>query len=178
MTTTRDVRFRDLVGVYRDPEHVMTLLGPVAITYSIAAPSVALMKTWSDAMDQWAPPIAMLVVIDVRARIPDRDTKRAIQEMVTRHQSRIAAFAYVVEGQGLGAGALRSALSLIGLVARYPFPQRVTATTEDATPWLLRHLALDLRAPQDEALVIQAVESMRALLLKPSVSERPIARQG
>lgn len=179
MTTPRDRRFRDPVGVYRDAEHVMCVLGPVAIAYSIAAPNVALMKTWSETMEQLPAPIAMLVVIDVRARIPDPATKRAIQEMVTANQSRIAAFAYVVEGQGLGAGALRSAITLIGLIARYPFPQRVTATTKDATPWLLGHLPPELRSPQDETLVIQAVESMRAQLSRSNVTEPPmVARSG
>ena len=149
---------------YSDHEHIMCVLGNVLFTYSLAAPSARYLAACSDVIERLEPPALLLTVIDSRARAPDSASKAAIRQLVTRHESRIAGLAYVIEGEGFGAAAIRSALSLINLAARYRFPQRVTATAGEAIPWLLEQLPLPLRVSNEPQRLARLVDTVRAEL--------------
>ena len=142
----------------------MCVLGNVLFTYSLAAPSARYLAACSDVIERLEPPALLLTVIDSRARAPDSASKAAIRQLVTRHESRIAGLAYVIEGEGFGAAAIRSALSLINLAARYRFPQRVTATAAEAIPWLLEQLPLALRVSNEHQRLTRLVDTVRAEL--------------
>lgn len=155
---------------YADEEHITCVVGNVAITYSMAPPSPRLLMNWADLMDRLEAPILVLTVIESGVRAPDSAAKAAIRQTVTRHESRIAGFAYVVEGEGFGAAAVRSAISLISLAARYRFPQTVGASAAEVVPWLIEKLPPAKRTLNDPRAIVQAVDAMRAELRQKSTA--------
>jgi hypothetical protein len=130
------------VGIYSDTDHCVGVVDHVILTYSAQAPNPAYLEAWTRAMDglvqRLGEPIVVITVISHLARAPDEQCKKVIRAIIGAHRAHIGAFAYVVEGHGFGAAAMRSALSLISLAARYPFPQKVFANMSDAAPWAIR----------------------------------------
>jgi hypothetical protein len=66
----------------------------------------------------------------------------------------------VIEGEGFGAAALRSAISLMSLAARYPYPQKVFKRVSDATAWILPRMSAEL-PDVTVASTLASVELMR-----------------
>lgn len=150
--------------MYVDAHHAISVVGHVALTYSLTPPDMAYLNRWVDLMPQMDPPILVLTVIDSGARAPDAAMKDAIRKTIKHHEKRIGALAYVVEGEGFGAAAMRSALSVINFAVRFPFPQRVTATVSEAAPWLIHQLPPALRPTTDAGRIVQTVDAIRAAL--------------
>ena len=127
--------------VYRDAQHVIAVYQDTILTYSGGAPNPEYLDGWARTVEQVAvgfpTGILAVTIIDRDARAPDDDGRARIRKAVLRHAESIRAFAYVVEGEGFGAAAVRSAVLLISLAARYPFPQKVFGHVEDAVPWIL-----------------------------------------
>jgi hypothetical protein len=127
--------------VYQDEQHVIAVRGNVVLSCSIDAPNPRFLEACSRTIDSLArqpsPPLLLLTIIDRQARAPDDAGKLAIRQTMLRHAAQIHAFAYVVEGEGFAAAAVRGALSIISLLARYSFPHKVFGRVEDAVPWML-----------------------------------------
>lgn len=127
--------------VYRDAQHVIAVCENAVVTYSIDAPNARYLEAWTDTMQlvagQFADGLLAITLISPRARAPDDASRAHIRDTMLRNAARIRAFAYVVEGEGFGAAAIRGALSLIHLTARYPFPLKVFGRVDDAVPWVL-----------------------------------------
>ncbi|MEY4550418.1 MAG: hypothetical protein RL685_6613 [Pseudomonadota bacterium] len=125
---------------YFDSEHGIAISGNIVISLSMQPPNAGYLAAWTQAMDQLVSdvpgPICVLNVIDAGARAPDEAAKAAIRRTVQRHAARVGAVVYVVEGRGFAAAAMRSALSLLSLVARYPFPQKVFPTVASSGAWI------------------------------------------
>jgi hypothetical protein len=157
-TNRRDV-------VYSDKDHCIAVYGNAILSYSAEPPNPRYLTAWVGAMDRLTGrsprPLAVLTIIDSRARAPDETSKKAIRSAVSRHCNNICAFAYVVEGHGFGAAAVRSALSLISLAARYPFPQKVFANVPAATPWAVAKIPDEPARDITVARIISVVEAMR-----------------
>jgi hypothetical protein len=153
----------EVVGglVYSDAHHSVWLCGPVIVTYSTDAPNQRYLMAWAQATTRLAArisgPIFVLTIIDGVTPTPDEASRKAIRNTISRHKDQIGAFAYVVEGRGFAAAAIRSVVSLMSLAARYPFPQKVFANVPEATQWLARSQGAGSNVPQ----VLAAVESMR-----------------
>ncbi|HEX2730966.1 MAG TPA: hypothetical protein VHM70_05150 [Polyangiaceae bacterium] len=152
--------------VYSDDAHAICVLGRVLLTYSLAQPNAAYLQSWTGVVGKLEAPILVLTVIDSRARAPDAASKAAIAQTITRNQHKIGAFCYVIEGDGFAGAAMRSALSLISLGTRYPFPQRVTATAREAAPWLIKHLPPEQQALQEASRVVRSVDLAREALTR------------
>lgn len=150
--------------LYADAAHVIRRHGSFLLTFSLAAPNAASLRAWASAIEQLDSPVLVMIVIDSSARAPDGPTKDAIQQTTLRLQHRIAAFAYVVEGEGFTAAAVRGAISLIGMFAHYAFPQRVVATVNEAAAWLRRNLPASGDHSHDAAEITRAIDAMRAEL--------------
>jgi len=127
--------------VYQDEQHLIGVRGNTVVSCSLDAPNPRFLEACSRTMDSLARqrslPLLLLTIIDQRARAPDDAGKLAIRQTMLRHAAQIHAFAYVVEGEGFAAAAVRGALSLISLLARYSFPHKVFGRVEDAVPWML-----------------------------------------
>lgn len=70
----------------------------------------------------------------------------------------------MIEGEGFGAAALRSAMSLMSLAARYPYPQKVFKSVGDAAAWILRRSGGESADGATVANILALVELMRQRL--------------
>jgi hypothetical protein len=150
--------------VYSDRDHCVAIHGNAVISYSLQPPNPTFLVAWTAAVERLiktaTAPISVVTVIDSQARPPDDGSKRAIRDTVTKHRRCIATFAYVVEGHGFGAAALRSVVTLISLAARYPFPQKVFANITDASAWMAEQMPTASAAVTTAGL-ISVLEMMR-----------------
>ncbi len=156
---------KQLVFPYLDRDHCLSVVGNAVLSFSVQPPNPRFLDAWTAAVDQLVAtiddPISVVIIIDSHSRAPDEVSKRAILNTVFRQRSAIGAFAYVIEGQGFGAAALRSAVSLISLAARYPFPQKVFKTVVDGSVWTLRQVPASTAHGLTILAVGAAVEAMR-----------------
>ena len=151
------------VYTYSDEHHAIALCGNVVVTYSTDMPNPIYLEAWTQATDSLLArgheTIAVVTVIDSRTRTPNDDSKQLIRSTIERHKDRIDAFAYVVEGRGFSAAAMRSALSLINLAARYPFRQKVFSSIEEGARWLVANTKG--APPNGVNMLSAAVQTMR-----------------
>ncbi len=120
---------------------MISVCGNAVLTYSNDAPNPSYLEAWTRTVelvlnDQHAG-LLVMTIINRNAHAPDDASKASIRNTILQHASQIESFAYVVDGEGFRAAAMRSALSLISLAARYTFPQKVFGRVEDAVPWML-----------------------------------------
>lgn len=154
-------KVREDAVVYADAEQMIRRRGSFLLALSLASPTAPALRALAAAIEQLDSPALLMVVIDSSARAPDGPTKDAIRQITVRLQHRIAGFAYVVEGEGFGAAAIRSAISFISMFANYSFPQRVMATVDEAATWLLRHFPANVANAYDAPRIVRAVDDMR-----------------
>jgi hypothetical protein len=166
MMAATDDRTSPLPFIYVDEHHVMAGVGSALLTYSRSVPNPRYLAAWTLELNRrvsdLGAPISIVTVIDSRTRAPDETSKNTIRNTIMRNIKHIAAFVYVVEGDGFGAAAMRSTLALITLVARYPFPQKVFASIDEAGPWLRLQAPSGIsRYPVDPSALVEMVDSMR-----------------
>lgn len=126
--------------VYTDEHHCIATAASCVITYSKQPPDAKVLSIWQQAVanvsEQQRGKSSVLIIIDGGARSPDEPQRQLIAAALQRHAHSIERFAYVVEGRGFAAAALRSGISLLNLATRTPFRQKVFATLEEAGAWL------------------------------------------
>lgn len=156
---------RQRAMLYSDAEHCLAVVGRTVISFSLQPPSPGYLKAWASTMDRLAQhsseSISVLTVIDGRSRVPDDAGKTEIRNTVLRHQKQLCAMAYVIEGQGFTAAAMRSAISFISLLARYPFPQKTFANIAAATAWTMQQVPSEASHGTSAAEIISVLEVMR-----------------
>jgi len=153
--------------VYRDAQHVIALHENAVFTYSVDAPNPRFLDAWTRTVElvvgQFRSGVMATTIIDCGVRAPDEASRMHIRNTLMRHATELRAFAYVVEGEGFGAAALRGAISLMSLAARYPFPMKVFGRVEEAVPWMLNRPTHDSRRP-DAAKLVNLGNSLRGEL--------------
>jgi hypothetical protein len=151
--------------VYRDAQHAISVCENAVLTYSNDAPNPRYLEAWTRAVElvtnQFQSGLLVLTIINQHVRAPDDASKTHIRNTILRHAAEIKAFAYVVEGEGFGAAAVRSALSLISLAARYPFPLKVFGGVEEAVPWMLSRPRQEAEHLADADKLIRAAKALR-----------------
>ena len=151
--------------MYSDQEHCLSVCGNTVLSFSLRPPNPQFLKAWTGTVEQLGKRsdglISVMTVVAARCPPPDETSKAAIRDTVVRHGRGIGAFAYVIEGEGFGAAAVRSAVTMISLVARYPFPQKVFKDVRMACGWALA-LAPASEPEQAEAGILATVGNMRA----------------
>jgi hypothetical protein len=161
--------------VYGDAQHVIAVCENTILTYSSDGPNARFLEAWTRTVElvvhQFPAGLLALTIIDRHAHAPDDSAKTRIRNTVLRHSAAINAFAYVVEGEGFGAAAIRSALSLISLAARYSFPQKVFGRVEEAVPWMLSRPSKRTASAPDTVKLVNVAHSLRGQL-------RPTAAAG
>jgi len=165
MTIGESSKIRLGTPIYQDAMHVISVCENTVLTYSSDAPNPRFLAAWAEAVqlvaDRYSDGLLAMTLIDPQARPPGDPARIQIRNTVLRHATDINAFAYVVEGEGFGAAAVRSALSLISLAARYPFPMKVFAHVEDAAPWLLSRRKLAAADAEDATQLVNIANSLR-----------------
>ena len=153
------------IFLYSDQEHCLSVCGNTVLSFSLRPPNPQFLKAWTGAVAQLGKRsdglISVVTVVDARCPPPDEASKAAIRDTVIRHGRQIGAFAYVIEGEGFGAAAVRSAVTMISLVARYPFPQKVFKDAKMACTWALE-LAPASETNQAPSGILATVGAMRA----------------
>jgi hypothetical protein len=156
--------------LYADPDHCVAIHGSAVLSLSLQPPNASFLEAWAAAIAQLATQapsaISVLTVIDAGARPPDEASKAAIKATVLRHRRQIGVFAYAIEGRGFAAAAQRSALCLISLAARYPFPQRVFADVPGAIAWSLEQMPGTPAATLTARGITDALDEMRRRLTR------------
>jgi hypothetical protein len=136
------VRWTQDEHVYSDAHHSIITCGNAIMTYSVDVPNPRYLEAWDLATTQLAArvegSIVVVTIIDSSAPSLNEVERKAVRSTISKHKHQIAALAYVVEGRGFGAAAVRSALSLVSLAARYPFPQKVFSSVEKSAEWVVR----------------------------------------
>lgn len=160
--------------LYRDPQHVLAVYQDTLLTFSADAPNPEYLTAWTRAVEQVSVrfPTGLLIgtIIDRQTRAPDENSRARIRNAVLRHADGIKAFTYVVEGEGFGAAAIRSAVTLMSMAARYPFPQKVFGRVEEAVPWLLSNSTHRVAERAfDASKLIEIAHSLRGQL-RPSTA--------
>jgi len=165
---------RQRAMLYSDREHCLAVAGRTVVSFSLQPPSPGFLRAWAAAMDRLAQqssePISALTVIDSSARVPDDAAKADIRNTVLRHQKQMCALAYVIEGQGFTAAAMRSAISFISLLGRYPFPQKTFANIAGATAWTMQQLPTEGSMGASAVELISVLEAMRRQLARVAVA--------
>jgi len=132
---------RRQIFLYSDQEHCLSVFGNTVLSFSLQPPNPQFLEAWTAAVERLAKrskgPISVMTIVDGRCPPPGDAAKAAIRDTVVRYSREIGAFAYVIEGDGFGAAAVRSAVTMIGLVARYPFPQKVFKDASAACSWMI-----------------------------------------
>ncbi len=164
-------------SVFSDDEHCMRTVGNVIVTYTRAPPSPAYLDAWAEEaakVVRECGDFVVYTVISSSAAAPSEEAKSEIRKVMTRYKERIRGVAYAVEGTGFAAAAMRSALALISLVARYPYPQKIFSTAGEASAWIagLSPLRGSKAVAVAGSQLDTAVEAMRAEL------ERRCAKAG
>ncbi|HTV19446.1 MAG TPA: hypothetical protein VMG12_12260 [Polyangiaceae bacterium] len=138
------------------------------LSFSLQPPNPQYLSAWAAAMDRLAKqsehPISVMTIVDGRCRPPNEDSKTAIRNTIVQHSQCIGAFAYVIEGDGFAAAAVRSAVTLISLVARYPFPQKVFKEVDPASAWMLGRVPSESGQGVSVATLLARITSMRSSL--------------
>ncbi len=110
---------------------------------------------------------ALIVVIDPEAKPPSQEAREELNQTLRSLAGVVVVGTHVVEGTGFRAAAKRSALSLVNLLTRLPFPMKVLGTLDEAVPWVLAELG-DRVAPglNSRYLIDAAAEARRKYAAK------------
>lgn len=129
------------VGVsiyYTEPGQCVAWYRNVQLILSLQPPNRSLMRQLVDGLSalerttRQRPGTLLIIRGDVKP--PEEEVRDLIRTELMR--SRMSAAAQVVEGSGFRGAAIRSALSMIQLAMRSPFPMRVFGDLATACDWL------------------------------------------
>ena len=84
--------------------------------------------------------LGCIVVIPAGAKPPPEAQRKAIDGVLTRLSSQLRGLAWVVEGAGFGAAAVRGVLIGLSLYGRRSYPTHVCTSVHDALGWLATRL--------------------------------------
>ncbi len=155
--------------VFLDEHHATGMLNNVLFTFSKSEPTRAFLDSWTACAKQAAAEheqIAALIVIDSDAKPPSDAIRAEIHRTLLAFGGKICAIAQIVEGKGFMAAAKRSALSMVALLARFPFPLRIFGETMEGAVWLAVQLPaggvrFDTRALCDAAESVRQAHRAR-----------------
>jgi hypothetical protein len=155
--------------VYADNDHVTGSLGNVLISFSKAEPTLSYLQNWLDVSTKLVAKHGHMVainIIDAMAKPPTDAVRDEINRLILLLSDGIVGIALVPEGTGFLAAAKRSALSMVTLISRRPFPIRVFGEVPEAANWAIAQLRTGATTPRihmrelaDAAKVVRAALS-------------------
>ncbi|HVJ22082.1 MAG TPA: hypothetical protein VM686_42040 [Polyangiaceae bacterium] len=150
---------------YVDRDHVTGAVANVLVSFSVAEPSRPYLDNWGTSSKELVATYGQIVamnIIDSDAKPPSDAARVEINRLITTLSDKIVAIAIVPEGSGFLAAAKRSALSMITLMSRRPFPIRVFGDVAEASNWLISQLrSSSIPARLDMSTLATAAESIR-----------------
>ncbi len=131
-------------------DHCVVSVGNVLFVIAYGEPSreylARMMPVHRKLQAQYPRGSALVVVIDPEARPPSQEAREELNLTIRSLSGIVVVGSHVVEGSGFIATAKRSALSLVNMLTRLPFPMKVLSSLEEAVPWILAELG-DRAAP-------------------------------
>ncbi len=104
--------------------------------------------------------VGLLTIIEKAAPMPPGEARSQIAEFFSS-ATYIKASAVAFEGEGFRAGAVRSVVAGLTMLARQPFPHKIFATLKEATDWQVPELRKDTNADYTATDLWQAVTALR-----------------
>jgi hypothetical protein len=78
-----------------------------------------------------------VIVVPPGVGLPSDEVRKVIPTMRKAFEHRVLAMAAIFESTGFAAAAVRSAMAVMWLLARGPYPRKAAASVQEAAPWLL-----------------------------------------
>ena len=91
-------------------------------------------------MERW-PRIAVLVLVEPDAELPNREARVKLEEFTRLLLNKITAIVYVYQGTGIRASATRTLMTMLMMLGKSPLHYRVARTIDEGMDWLVPHLA-------------------------------------
>jgi hypothetical protein len=146
-------------------QHCCLALSNIVVTRSLVAPDFVYLKDWTSAIHRYGKEqpqmLGLLVLIDENAPPPGEPDRTAIKDAYVLVRPVVRCAVQVVEGEGFGAAAKRSVLTIINLATAIGYPIRVTGDVAEATKLLHKLLAGALSPRIDVAALSRIAELMR-----------------
>jgi hypothetical protein len=106
--------------------------------------------------------IACMVILPPDSRPPPDDVKRAVKVLLTRLAPQISCLAYVIEGSGFKAVAVRATLVGMKIFSSRPYPIYVETSLSDAICKVVPHLAMGQTVTTDVGVITKTIVDARA----------------
>ena len=124
-------------------EDTLTVRGPLMVVQLRSRSCDAILRRMLEALEaaiasRERP--AMMFVMDSSAAAPGTEMRAAILAARKRHDGKVAAMAFVLEGTGFGTEVHRSVLSAVVFVGRGAAAKKLASTVEEAATWLVDYL--------------------------------------
>jgi serine/threonine protein kinase len=147
-----------------EAEQCLAWYSNVEIVLSLAQPTYAFMQRIVAEFDGLSKRVGgnagVLLIIKADANPPDEEARSYIKRELARSTMRAAA--QVVEGKGFRGAAVRSALTMIQLAIRPPFPMKIFGEVSDGALWLVGELREKTGTAPDAGQLTKAALELRA----------------
>ncbi|MDI1475131.1 MULTISPECIES: hypothetical protein [unclassified Polyangium] len=154
--------------VYDQPAVAMGWRPPVLVVLWKQAPTlqaaVQVNERGSKIMSAHPGGSIFVVITSADHGAPERAAANALGQATRALEKHILAHAFIIEGQGLKAGAIRATVKTLQSLTRVIFPWTIASTTEEGILWVARKAKF---LSEEEAQVILAdVKAMKAAAAK------------
>jgi hypothetical protein len=150
----------------RDEQQLCCAYGNVVLALTLTEPDPAYLRRSALAITEYGREsphaLGLLTWIDVNAPPPRAETRAAIQQLFRDIAPVTRGCVNIIEGEGFRASAKRSAVTLINIAARLPYPLKVCASLRDAAQQLLEMLGSAYGAHMNAESLTTGAESIRA----------------
>jgi hypothetical protein len=151
--------------LYVDDVHCVGLFHDVLIMLSRGAPSLQFlqhsMRLIREAAKDAQTGLGLFIVISADAPPPPDDAREFFTRSTGELASTVGAMARVIEGEGFLAAAKRSAIAMVQLAARSPFPSKIFGTQAEGSAWLVQTLSQTAKRRYAAADLLAATRELR-----------------
>ena len=163
MATSAD----ELKVVYMDEVHCIANFMDIQISISRGEPGIAFLeqsiRLLRASAKEYPKGVGLLIVISADAPPPSEAAREHIKKGLIQLSGVLKGAARVIEGQGFTSAAKRSALSLLDLLLRMPYPTKIFGSTSEASVWLVQSLGAAPHRRYNPTHLVHAVENLRKL---------------
>lgn len=150
--------------LYGGEDHVAGLVGSCLVLIARGEPGESITTEapkWVDALLASYPGKCggLIVLIQANASPPSEVARKRIDAAYHAYGRGVVAGAMVIEGTGFVAASIRSALSVLMLTSRYPYPMKTFATVPEGVALIAGKLTGNARMPA--STIIDGVEALR-----------------
>lgn len=147
---------------YRDPDGFLGVIGDVLVLVARHESTLegcdAVRAELERVKRDGSPPVALVVIIESSAGMPDASVRKAFGAILSELGSAIGAYAAIHESTGFHGAAARAIVTSVLLASRPSFPHSVFGSLEPAAAWLIEKRAF---SPDRPELLVGLIENVR-----------------